>query len=213
MLQSLYLKDINGEYQGVRPLTDFLYLTWCDVQRLAEAVADLVWGEGFQPDLVVAVSRGGFDPARILCDQLDVRRLASLQLANYQGVLDSLAQPKVVFPLNADVEGLRVLLVDDVADSGRSLGLAKRLVEEAGAAEARVATLHWKPWSDFKPDFYAEEVTAWVIYPWEVRESLLDIYRGFLLEGVSQEEARARLREIGFTQREIDRHLGLLESD
>jgi len=63
-----------------------LHLSWDDVQALSERLADKVKQSGFKPDLIVAVSRGGFDPARILCDQLGIRRLASVQVEYYMGV-------------------------------------------------------------------------------------------------------------------------------
>jgi hypoxanthine phosphoribosyltransferase len=148
----------------------FLYLSWGDVDRLVEAVAGKVVASGFAPNLVVAVSRGGFVPARILCDCLDVRRLASVQVELYDGMVKR-PEPTIVYPVNADVAGLRVLVVDDVADSGASLMMVKGHVEALGAA-VRVAALHVKPWSLFAPDYYAECVGSWVVYPWETREKL-----------------------------------------
>jgi len=188
---------------------DYLFLSWGEVQRLSEILADKVVESGFEPDLLVAVSRGGFDPARILSDQLGVRRLASLQVVYYSGVNVRSEEPEVRYPLNADVAGLRVLVVDDVADSGNSLRLVREYVEGMGAGEVRVATLHLKPWSVYRPDYYAEEVSEWIIYPWEVRESIQLLRQSFLKAGVPEEELGARLMEIGFTVHELKRHLGL----
>ena len=184
-----------------------LHLSWGDVQRLAEEVAERVRGSGFRPDVVVAVSRGGFDPARILCDQLSVRRLASLQIEYYTDVNRRRGAPEVVFPLNADVSGLRVLVVDDVSDSGDSLRAAKDHVLGRGALEVRVATLHVKPWSRFRPDYYAEEVDAWVVYPWEPRETLISMAGMLRDEGLSPSEVRRRLIEKGFSPELVSRLL------
>jgi len=188
---------------------EYLFLSWGDVQRLSEELADKVAESGFAPDVLVAVSRGGFDPARILSDQLGVRRLASLQVVYYSGVNERSEVPLVQYPLNADVRGLQVLVVDDVADSGNSLRLVREYVEELGAAEVRVATLHHKPWSVYRPDYYAEDVDKWIIYPWEVRESIQLLRRGFMKAGVPEEELGARLMEIGFTIHELKRYLDL----
>jgi hypothetical protein len=187
---------------------EYLFLSWGDVQRLSEALADMVACSGFEPDVLVAVSRGGFDPARILSDQLGVQRLASLQVVYYTGMNERSGAPEVRYPLNADVRGLRVLVVDDVADSGNSLMLVKELVEGLGAAEVRVATLHRKPWSAYTPDYHAEEADKWIIYPWEVRESIEQVRQSLLREGVPEEELGARLMEIGFTLHELRRYLG-----
>jgi hypoxanthine phosphoribosyltransferase len=91
----------------------FLHLNWDEVQGLTETVAGKIIASDFRPDLIVAVSRGGFDPARILCDQLGVRRLASVQLEAYDGMVKR-PEPVVVFQVNADVAGLKVLIADDV---------------------------------------------------------------------------------------------------
>jgi hypothetical protein len=186
---------------------EFLFLSWDDVQRLSEKVSDLVIDSGYKPDLLIAISRGGFDPARIMSDQLNIRKLASLQIIYYTGLNTKRDEPEVLFPLNAQVEGLKVLVVDDVSDSGNSLIVVKRYVEEKGASEVRLATLHHKPWSKFMPDFYAEEVDKWIIYPWEPRESVIELTHMLTKAGMEKSLIPARLKEIGFSDQQIDRYL------
>lgn len=176
----------------------FVHMSWDNVQRLTEEVAERVRASGFRPDVVVAISRGGFDPARILCDQLSVLLLASLQIDYYTGVKQRRNVPEIVFPLNADVSDLVVLIVDDVSDSGETLRAAREHVLGRGASEVRVATLHVKPWSSFRPDYYAEEVDAWVVYPWEARETLMSMQARLRGEGLGQPELRRKLIEMGF---------------
>ena len=176
-----------------------LHLSWEDVQRLAEVIAERVRASGFRPDIVVAISRGGFSPARILCDQLSILRLASLQIEYYTDVNQRRSDPQIVIPLNADVPGLKAIIVDDVSDSGETLRAARDHVLGRGASEVRVATLHIKPWSSFRPDYYAEEVDAWVVYPWETRETLMSMEARLRGEGLSPNEVRHRLIEMGFS--------------
>lgn len=185
----------------------FLYLTWDDVQHAAEKTADKIKADGFIPDIMIAVSRGGFDPARILSDQLNIRKLASLQIIYYSSLNEKMKEPQVLFPLNAQVKGLKVLVIDDVSDSGNSLLAAKKYTEEMGAEEVRVATLHHKPWSKFKPDYYADEVDQWILYPWEPNESIQDLVHMLTGNGLSKEEVPAKLREIGYSEHEIKRYL------
>jgi len=187
----------------------YLYLTWMDVQRLSEKLADQIAESGFRPDIIVAVSRGGFDPARILSDELNIRSLASLQVIYYAGVNERNDKPQVKYPLNADISGLNVLVVDDVADSGSSLKVVKDYIDNLGPREVRIATLHHKPWSTFEPDFYAESADKWIIYPWEPRESIEDIREKLLSEGVPEDELAVKLTEIGFTSKQVRRFLGL----
>ena len=118
-------------------------------------------------------------------------------------------EPEVLFPLNAQIEGLRVLVVDDVSDSGNSLIVVKKYIEGKGASEVKLATLHHKPWSKFKPDYFAEEVSEWIIYPWEPRESVKDLVSMLMEKGVSKEDIPEKLRDIGFNQHQIERYLEL----
>ena len=184
----------------------FLHLSWDDVQGLTEKAASKISSSGFDPDIVVAVSRGGFDPARIICDQLGKRRLASIQVESYDGMNRS-REPVVVLPVNAEVKGLKVLVVDDVSDSGASLLKAKQHVTEKGASQVKVVTLHIKPWSKFIPDYYAESTDTWVVYPWELKESLLEVAKSIRLEEKDQSTVVKKLIGLGFTQHDIDKYL------
>ena len=187
----------------------YLFLTWDDVQSLSEEVADKIKEDEFHADLLIAVSRGGFDPARIMSDQLDVRKLASLQVVYYTGVNETKKEPEILYQLNATIKGLRVLVVDDVSDSGNSLKVVKEYVQNLGAKDVRVATLHYKPWSGYKPNYYAEEVDQWIIYPWEPRESLINLYQKLISEGHGNGDAREKLMQIGFKEHQVARYLGV----
>ena len=184
----------------------FLHLSWDDVQELTEKLAAKIAESGYVPDIVVAVSRGGFDPARILCDQLGVRRLASVQLEAYDGMIRR-PEPVVVLPVNADLRGRKALLVDDVSDSGSSLAKGKEHLLQKNAAEVRITTLHIKPWSKFIPDYYAAEVDKWIVYPWELRECILEVAGKIRADGASSQEVIKKLIESGFKKSDVARYL------
>lgn len=151
----------------------------------------------------MAISRGGFIPARLICDLLDINSLACIRIKYYSGINRTLAEPRIICPLNADAKNKRVLIVDDVADRGNTLMVAKKHVEEVGAREIRLATLHYKPWSKLEPDYYAREFRSWIVYPWEVFESIRKIFPQLLQEGKSLNEAKRQLSRIGITENEI----------
>jgi hypothetical protein len=181
-----------------------LHLSWDDVQRLSRRLAEKVRGSGFRPEIIVALGRGGFVPARILCDRLDVKELASVGVEYYSDIEKREREPKILYPLNADVKDRSVLLVDDVADTGRSLQFAVSHIIERGAKEIRVATLHHKPWSTFQPDFYVEETEAWVIYPWERLEAARSFINKLRGEGLSSSEIKQRLFALSFKEEDVD---------
>jgi hypoxanthine phosphoribosyltransferase len=182
-----------------------LHTSWEDVERLSEELAHKIIESGYEPDILVAVSRGGFAPARILCDQLSIRRLASLQVEFYSGVKDTALKPRIVYPLNADIDRQKVLVVDDVSDTGDSLMLAREHVLMGNPGDLRVATLHIKPWTKFRPDYHAAETEAWIVYPWEPVESMLSIAAKLDNIGYSDKEIREKLLELGLNPKTLER--------
>jgi hypothetical protein len=184
---------------------DLLHTNWEEIQSLSEKIASKIIKSGYKPDIIVAVSRGGFDPARILCDQLDVKRLASVQVEYYAGVEHKKEVPQIVYPLNADVSGLKVLVVDDVSDTGDSLRITHDHIVQGGAKEVRVATLHIKPWTCYRPDYHAVETKKWIVYPWEPIESVRSISAKLKHEGLKPGEIKEKLIELGFDPKFLKR--------
>jgi hypoxanthine phosphoribosyltransferase len=182
-----------------------LHTSWKDVERLSEELAHKIIESGYEPDIIVAVSRGGFAPARILCDQLSIRRLASLQVEFYAGIKDTALKPRIVYPLNADIDRQKVLVVDDVSDTGDSLMLAREHVLAGNPGDLRVATLHIKPWTKFRPDYHAAETEVWIVYPWEPVESMLSIAAKLENNGYSDKEIREKLLEMGLKPKTLER--------
>lgn len=178
-------------------------LSWEDVQKDCRVVSKKILMDGFRTDVCVAISRGGFPPARIICDFLGVINLTSIRIEYYSGIDVTLPKPELAFPLNADVRQRRVLIVDDVADRGDSLILAKSHVQDNEPSEIKLATLHYKPWSKLRPDYYAREYKSWIVYPWEVVETRRKITANLRQNGKSMSEIRKVLSKIGINTAEI----------
>jgi hypoxanthine phosphoribosyltransferase len=149
---------------------DFLRVSWDDVSHMCGRLASEMSPSGFTPDVIIGISRGGLVPARLLSDILDVHELYVMRISLYTGIGKKAAEPRITQPLTANLGGKKALLVDDVSDTGKSLAAAKKHVLEMGAGEVKVATLHFKPHSSFRPDFFVGETGAWIIYPWEIHE-------------------------------------------
>lgn len=149
-------------------------VTWEEVCRLSEAVAERIRDSGFRPDLVVAIARGGFVPARLLCDTLDLYELVSIRVGHYQGGAHKIPKARLCAPLPVEARGLAVLVVDDCSDTGDTLLLALEHLRGFGPREIRVAVLHHKRVSAFVPDYYGQKIETWrwLIYPWAVAEDL-----------------------------------------
>lgn len=154
-------------------------ISWPQCQRLLREVAFKIRESGFQPDVVVAIARGGFVPARLLCDTLGVMELASFRIEHYRGQQVE-AQARIRHSLNVPVQDKRVLVVDDLSDTGETFAVAVDYLKSLGAAEVRTAALHHKQQSTFEPDFYARRIKQWrwLAYPWARIEDLGELIRG-----------------------------------
>jgi hypoxanthine phosphoribosyltransferase len=147
---------------------DLLRLNWDVALAYCEELAAKLGS--YRPQLIVGISRGGLVPARILSDILDVKNVGILGISFYKGAGRHAGSPVISQELTMDLKGKRVLLVDDIADSGRSMAVAKDYVLKLGAKEARTATIHYKPESSSRPDYFVITTTSWVVYPWERHE-------------------------------------------
>lgn len=146
-----------------------LRIGWPGVVKLCKKLAMKV--RKYNPQILVGISRGGLVPVRLLSDMLNNHNVAVMKIEFYKTIGVTSGFPKITQPLTADVKGKRILIVDDVADTGRSLLVAKEHIKRAGAAEIRIATLHYKPTSVFRPDYFIVETDRWIVYPWEINET------------------------------------------
>jgi hypoxanthine phosphoribosyltransferase len=151
---------------------EFEVPTWNQIYAMLLSQAEKIRQSGFKPDVIVGVTRGGWIPARVLSDLLEIPDLATVGVEFYLGVAETRKAPVLTQGVSADVEGKKALLVDDVADTGKSLRLAKEHVLQQGATEARIATVYRKPFSIIKPDYYEKETRSWVVFPWENKETI-----------------------------------------
>ena len=160
-------------------MDNFLVLTWNGLAALGLELAEKVQSSGYRPDVVIVVLRGGYIVAKILCDYLGIDSIATVEIKFYRGVGERAERPVVVTPLLHDVRDKRVMIVDDVADSGRTLQVAVDIARLHGAKDIKTATLYLKPWSITLPDYYVGETKSWIVFPWEVSEVLRELAKKF----------------------------------
>lgn len=155
-------------------------VSWHRFYQLCGILAHRIMQSGFRPEVIVAIGRGGYMPGRILADMLGLMDLTSFRIEHYRGAQ---RQPRAVirYPLSADLRGRRVLLVDDVSDSGETFKLAIEHVRESGPpAELRTAVMDHKTVSAYQPDFFARHIVKWrwITYPWAITEDLQGFIAG-----------------------------------
>jgi len=184
---------------------DLLHISWNKLQHLVQSLAQIIQEDNYHPDILIAISRGGFIPARILCDQLGIQKLTCIQIEYYKGINDVKKEHNLIFPLNADINGLHVLIVDDVSDSGTSMFAAIDHIKNQGAITVKTSSIHIKPWTEYIPDYYSEKIDKWIIYPWEIIESLNELTQTLHQQGVSMENMKNELVKLGFNPLIVER--------
>jgi hypoxanthine phosphoribosyltransferase len=161
----------------VETAAEFEVPTWSQIYAMLVSQAEKIRCSGFKSDVIVGVTRGGWVPARVLSDSLEIHALATVGVEFYLGVSETISKPVLTQGVSLDVRGKKVLLVDDVTDTGGSLRLAIEHLEQRGVGEVQVATVYRKPLSVITPEFYEKETQCWVVFPWEVKETLKNILR------------------------------------
>jgi len=138
-------------------------ITWDSVMILSDRLAERVKADGYRPNMIVAVARGGFVPARLLSSRLSIARLSSIGV-RYQGE----SRRDHTFysfpdPIN---ERDYILLVEDVLETGRTLRDARQLLRTK-AAEVRTGAYYYQQGSVIVPDYSLGATRHVPTFPWE----------------------------------------------
>ncbi len=151
-------------------LSDKEILTWNDFAVMSRELAQEIADSGFNPEVLIGVARGGMIPAGALTYSLGVKLTDAINVEFYTDVEATLPDPVLLAPmLDIDsIRGKRVLVVDDVVDSGRTLALVLELLTKFGA-EVRSAVIYEKPTTSVKPDFVWKSTSKWIVFPWSAQ--------------------------------------------
>lgn len=144
---------------------DKVYLTWWQVDRAIFSLADVL--REYNPDTIVGISRGGLIPAVRLSHILGDVDFKVIDVKFYKGIDERTEEPIITIPIHGSLEGKRVVIVDDVSDTGKTLQVVIDEVKKRGARDIKVACLAMKPWTSVVPDFYVFRTDKWIVFPWE----------------------------------------------
>ncbi|GCF14941.1 phosphoribosyltransferase [Haloarcula mannanilytica] len=172
---------------------------WEYIYGLCRDVADDVKAAEFEPDVVVALARGGWFGGRCLCDFLGLDDLASLKVEHYVGTAAKGEEAQIKYPLaDGAVEGKDVLVVDDIADTGQSIETAAECVRDRNPSSVRTATLQLLQTSDHEPEFVGERLDewTWVVYPWNFVEDMVELIAGVMEKSDQQAHTEDDIRRL-----------------
>ena len=164
-------------------------------------LAQQIRRDDYRPEVIVGVSRGGWPPARVLSDLLQNPNLANMRVEFYKDIGVRNKKPRITQPVTMEVVGKRVLVVDDVSDTGHSLRVVADHLRRKPAKELRVCTIYMKPQSIFRPDYYARTTRKWIIFPWERLEAVHLISKRFSDSGSRVSSTVKALKDSGISAR------------
>ena len=201
-----YGEDLLAGLNGLK--LELRFSPWQEVfHALLEIAKDI--RRSFTPDVVVGILRGGGVPAIVLSDLLDVGEVDMIGVSYYVDIARRTRKPRLTRRLSSDIRGKAVLIVDDIVDTGATI---KFIVDELRVEEAsdfKVSTIYCKPWAYPRPDFYYEERSEWIIFPWEVRQTVKSVHNRF--KGKNLDKVKSALIDAGVEENLIEEVWRLME--
>jgi hypoxanthine phosphoribosyltransferase len=140
------------------------------VRELAQVIKD----SHYEPDIVLSIARGGLIIGGALGYALGIKNTFTMSVEFYTGINERLAMPVVLPPVpnKVDLTGLKVLVADDVADTGATLKLVREFCGDY-VSEVRSAVLYEKSHSVEKPDYSWKSTDKWIEFPWSVQPPVM----------------------------------------
>jgi len=116
-------------------------------------------------------------------------------------------KPIITQPVSVSVKDKDILLVDDVADTGESLKLVTSRLKKEGVSQIKILTIYKKPWSSIAPDYYAKETRYWIIFPWDIKETVRNIVEKYIQQGKTVEDIKKSLVVNGMEKEIVERFI------
>ncbi len=148
-------------------------LSWERFGVASRELAQLVHDDGYRPDLVLSIARGGLLVGAALGYALSVKITWTMNVEFYTGIDERLDVPMILPPVPEliDLDSARMLIADDVADTGETLALVKKFCE-GKVAEVRCAVLYEKPRSMVACEYVWKRTDLWIDFPWSAQEPI-----------------------------------------
>ena|SRR3990167_7719265 len=142
-------------------------ISWKQVADFSKDIADKIKKSKFKPDYLIGITVGGLIPLGLIAEKLDIRNVLTVSAGSYLGKVQG--ELKVKYLPEINLKGKKILLIDEVAETGKTLkNLSQEIIEKYQPSELRTAVLVFnKKDSKFLPNFIASETEDWVVFPWE----------------------------------------------
>lgn len=176
----------------------FHKLSWNQFQRdCVDLYKEKV--KGTKIDIIVSITRGGNIASRIYSDLLGVIPISNITMSSYKD-LKKLDKPIITEEPNRDFAGKTIMIVDEISDTGATFEIAVPYFKKKKAKKIYTLSPYIKPHSTFIPDFWQKSIDAWIVFPYDIRETL----EGFEKMFGNKERAQEKMIELGFEKWEIE---------
>jgi uncharacterized protein len=186
----------------------YLFLDWGELGALAYELSAQILSKNTQPyNRLIALATGGHTMSKALKDYLNIGKISSMQISFYTQIGQKAKTPVITQSIATDIQNERVLVFDDINDSGHTLEVAIDYLKLRGVKSVETATLLQKPHTQHPSTYFGQETKSWIIFPDEVRETVSDLTARWQEQGHTNSEIHARLTQIGLSEA----HIALVE--
>ena len=180
----------------------YLSVSWEHYHSLALKMAAAMLGHEKKPfDEIVAIARGGLTLGHLFSDYLQIP-ISSITIQSYTDI-EKQGEVNITAGLSKIIKGKKILLVDDIADTGKTLIRATSYLKEFDPSSITTATMFYKPHCSVLPDYFAQQTDKWILLPFEVTEWIYTFTKKMTKEGKSKAEIQIFLERLGYTKEQI----------
>lgn len=180
----------------------YLSISWKQYHLLIQKLADAILTARRQkPDEIIAIGRGGLSVGLILSDFLRIP-VSTITIQSYTGI-GTQESLRLTETIGKNIQKKHILLVDDNADTGKTFLAAIKYLNTQHPATITTASVFYKPWSTYRPDFFSQETKEWILFPHEVTEWIVTFSKTMKEEGKTEKHITEFLQSLGYTRSQI----------
>lgn len=156
-----------------------------------------------KPEIVIGIARGALAWIKTLADWLNIDEISTLRLVHYTNIGQRLTKPTILHSCLPRVDKKRVLIFDNIVETGKTMKMAVDYLSMCGAEKIRTSSLFYKKTSIIKPDFYSLKTDAWIVFYFEIMETVKLLGSRWNNEGLDLKKIKQRFLKIGLPQNEV----------
>jgi uncharacterized protein len=179
----------------------YLPVDWNSYHSYALKLAATLLSHDPSVEEIVAISRGGLTFGHLLSDLLRIP-IWTISIQSYHD-LQTQGELHINGKLQTSIEGKHILLVDDVSDTGKTFERAIEYLHTGHPKKVTTMSVFYKPHSIYRPDYFAKVTSKWIIFPYELTETVLSITNRLKQEGKKKADIQTFLEKLDFSPKLI----------